>query len=87
MDEDPLIECRRAGNGKVQLSGVYNVWIDQGDLTYFQRWLDSPKELTRRLLKTLVGPHNLINMCARGNSRKNRAIPKDIVNAVERKKY
>lgn len=52
------------------MCNIYDVWIDKADLTYLQRWLDSPKEMTRRLLKILVGLENLIGMCARGKSKK-----------------
>lgn len=58
---------------------------------FFQRWFDNPRELTRQLLKELVGIDNLIHMYARGNSKRGKkrtrkGIPEDIVTCVECKK-
>ena len=83
-DDDPLQVCRRAGEGRVLL---YNIWIDAAQLANLNQWIDFPKELTRRLLRTLVGTENLKTMCARGKSSKHRPIPEDILNAVECKLY
>ena len=83
MDEDPLELCRQGGNGKVIFCDVWNVWIDKALLTYYQRFKKNPKEMTRRLLKTLVGRRNLKNMCARGRTRNRDGIPRDIMNAIE----
>uniref|UniRef100_A0ABD2VWA6 Uncharacterized protein n=1 Tax=Trichogramma kaykai TaxID=54128 RepID=A0ABD2VWA6_9HYME len=54
-ENDQLVRCRQAGNGRVPLVTAYNVWIDKARLVYFQRYLNSPKDLTRHLLKELVG--------------------------------
>ena len=67
----------------MQLCDVWNVWIDKACLTYFQRYRKAPKEMTRKLLKTLVGVENLKSMSARGRSCIHRRIPEDIMNAVE----
>ena len=85
MQNDPLQICRRPGDGRVQLCGDFNVWIDSGHLTFLQRWLDTPKELTRCLLKKLVGPGHLVHMCARGRSKDTECISEDIMSAVEYK--
>ena len=82
-NDDPIILCRRPGSGKVLLCNVFNVWIDKAKLTHFQRWLESPKEMTRRLLRELVGEGNLIHMCARGKSRNTRSVPQDIMSVIE----
>ncbi|KAL7307165.1 hypothetical protein TKK_0000889 [Trichogramma kaykai] len=84
-ENDQLVRCRQAGNGRVPLVTAYNVWIDKARLVYFQRYLNSPKDLTRHLLKELVGEGNLYNMCARGKSKVEGIvpIPQDIVSAVE----
>ncbi|KAL7289691.1 hypothetical protein TKK_0016414 [Trichogramma kaykai] len=84
-ENDQLVRCRQARNGRVPLVTAYNVWIDKARLVYFQRYLNSPKDLTRHLLKELVGEGNLYNMCARGKSKVEGIvpIPQDIVSAVE----
>ena len=54
-----------------------------------QRWQDKPKEMTRRLLKHLVGEKNLKNMCAleKGKTigQQRKAVPGDILKCVESK--
>ncbi|KAJ8684235.1 hypothetical protein QAD02_020027 [Eretmocerus hayati] len=79
----PVLLSGQAGDGRVLLCNVYNVWIDRGRLTWMQRFFEDPRELTRRLLKELVGEENLREMCARGNSPNTRPVPEEIMNAVE----
>ncbi|KAL7290075.1 hypothetical protein TKK_0015803 [Trichogramma kaykai] len=84
LDEDPLVVCRSPGNGRVQICSDFNVWIDKGFLTVMNRWSSDAKQMTRRLLKKLVGEENLKNMCAQGRSATGKpGIPEDIVSAVE----
>ncbi|KAJ8676572.1 hypothetical protein QAD02_012359 [Eretmocerus hayati] len=78
-------DYRHAGAGRVQLCNVYNVWIDAGTLTYFSRYWSNPKELTRKLLRSLLGDAALTNMCARGRAtdRNRRRVPEEVKNSVE----
>ncbi|XP_023314143.1 putative uncharacterized protein DDB_G0271982 [Trichogramma pretiosum] len=82
---DPLLKCRLAGDGRVQLSRMYNVWIGETELAWVQRWRHNPREMTRRLLKIIVGADNLRYMCARGFSGDPNihAVPQDIMDVVE----
>uniref|UniRef100_A0ABD2XJB9 Uncharacterized protein n=1 Tax=Trichogramma kaykai TaxID=54128 RepID=A0ABD2XJB9_9HYME len=63
-ENDQLVRCRQAGNGRVPLVTAYNVWIDKARLVYFQRYLNSPKDLTRHLLKELVGEGDSVSSIA-----------------------
>ena len=81
--EDPLVRCRQAGAGRVQLAECFNIWIDMTELTLIYRWKKNPKEMARRLLKLLVGEQNLVNMSARGKSSTRQPVPEDILNCVE----
>ncbi|KAJ8675466.1 hypothetical protein QAD02_011252 [Eretmocerus hayati] len=78
-------DYRHAGAGRVQLCNVYNVWIDAGTLTFFSRYWSNPKELTRKLLRSLLGDAALTNMCARGRAtdRNRRRVPEEVMNSVE----
>lgn len=82
-EDNPLVLCRQGGNGRSQLVKAYNVWVDAQFICAIQRHYSDPKEMTRTLLKKLVGKMNLMNMCARGNSKKRKKIPEDIVECVE----
>ncbi|KAL7301373.1 hypothetical protein TKK_0005819 [Trichogramma kaykai] len=44
---DPLLKCRLAGDRRVQLSRMYNVWIGETELAWIQRWRHNPREMTR----------------------------------------
>lgn len=82
--EDPLVVCRKPGQGRVQLAVGFNVWVDKAKLVWLQRWTDDSRRMTRELLRVLVGENNLKNMCARGNSKTGRrSIPEDIMTCIE----
>ena len=86
MAEDKLVKCRQRRKDSVRLYKRENVWISRTELDFIRRWFKRSKEMTRRLLKELVGEENLVNMWALG--RKNKAtkrngIPKDILRTVE----
>uniref|UniRef100_A0ABD2WSX3 BEN domain-containing protein n=1 Tax=Trichogramma kaykai TaxID=54128 RepID=A0ABD2WSX3_9HYME len=83
IGEDPLQICRKPGNGRILICEGFNVWIDRAFLTVVNRWKGNPKEMTRRLLKKIVGAENLKRMCARGRSTRYEPIPEDIISVVE----
>ncbi|KAL7288154.1 hypothetical protein TKK_0017815 [Trichogramma kaykai] len=83
IGEDPLQICRIPGNGRILICEDFNVWIDRAFLTVVNRWKGNPKEMTRRLLKKIVGAENLKRMCARGRSTRYEPIPEDIISVVE----
>ena len=84
---DPLIEARIKSRESYTSKKFY---IDKTELDFLQRWQDKPKEMTRRLLKHLVGEKNLKNMCALGKDKtidgqQRKAVPGDILKCVESK--
>lgn len=85
VDPNPLEVCRMPGGGRELLTPGYNVWIDKTRLMWIYRWKHDPKMMTRKLLRTIVGEKNLINMCARGGSKKRICVPEDIMASVESK--
>ncbi|KAJ8682563.1 hypothetical protein QAD02_018355 [Eretmocerus hayati] len=80
---DPMVRAEQAGDEGVLLCNAFNVWIDRGILTWMQRFFDNPRELTRRLLKELVGEDNLGGICARGRSQNTRPVPQETLDIVE----
>uniref|UniRef100_A0ABD2XFS7 Uncharacterized protein n=1 Tax=Trichogramma kaykai TaxID=54128 RepID=A0ABD2XFS7_9HYME len=64
---DPLLKCRLAGDRRVQLSRMYNVWIGETELAWIQRWRHNPREMTRGF----SGDPNI------------HAVPQDIMDVVE----